>query len=129
MGGKSLERAVDCQKAWSSVSGRTRIPQAGMAVTEKFIAQIGESGVAALQTALEDALRAVIRDPAKAASASAAALDLPAPMVERSIPFSNLVVRTASAARADLTSLFDILAKDDPRIIGNKQPDDRFYAL
>jgi NitT/TauT family transport system substrate-binding protein len=82
-----------------------------------------------LQAALEDALRAVIGDPAKAASTSAASLDLPAPMIERSIPFSKLVVRTASAARADLSSLFDVLAKDDPRIIGNKQPDDRFYLL
>jgi NitT/TauT family transport system substrate-binding protein len=129
MGGKSLERAIDCQKAWSSVSGRATIPQAGMAVTDKFVAQAGESGVAALQAALEDALRAVIGNPAKAASTSAAALDLPAPMIERSIPFSKLVVRTASAARADLSSLFDVLAKDDPRIIGNKQPDDRFYLL
>ena len=36
---------------------------------------------------------------------------------------------SASAARAELTGLFDILAKDDPRIVGGKQPDDRFYAL
>ena len=52
-----------------------------------------------------------------------------AAMVEKSIPFSRLVVRTASSARADLTGLFDILAKDDPRIIGGKQPGDGFYAL
>ena len=71
----------------------------------------------------------MIKNPAAAASASASALDLPAAMVEKSIPFSRLVVRTASAARADLTSLFDLLAKDDPRIIGGKQPNDGFYAL
>ncbi|MEH2622356.1 NitT/TauT family transport system substrate-binding protein [Bradyrhizobium sp. AZCC 1719] len=126
---KNLERAVDCQKAWPSVAGTTTIAQAGLAITDRFAAEIGASGVTALHAALEQALQAVIKNPAAAASASAAALDLPAAMVEKSIPFSRLVVRTASAARADLTSLFDLLAKDDPRIIGGKQPDDRFYAL
>lgn len=126
---KKLERAVDCQQAWTSVAGTTTIAQAGLAVTDKFAGEIGPSGVAALHGALERALQAVIGNPGAAASASAAALDLPAAMVEKSIPFSRLVVRTASSARADLTGLFDILAKDDPRIIGGKQPGDGFYAL
>jgi len=126
---KNLERAADCQKAWQSVAGTTTIAQAGLAITERFATEIGASGVTALHAALEQALQAVIKNPAAAASASASALDLPAAMVEKSIPFSRLVVRTASAARADLTSLFDLLAKDDPRIIGGKQPNDGFYAL
>lgn len=129
LAGKPLERAIDCQKAWASVAGRTVIPQAGLAVSNKLIERIGASGIAALNSALESALQTVAKDPATAARSSASALDLPAPLVERSIPFSNLVVRRASEARADLTSLFEILAKSDPRIIGGKQPDDGFYAL
>lgn len=126
---RNLERAVDCQKEWLNVAGTTTIAQAGLAVSDRFATEIGASGVAALHAALEQALQAVLKNPAAAASTAASVLDLPAPMVEKSIPFSRLVVRTASAARADLSSLFELLAKDDPRIIGGKQPDDRFYAL
>lgn len=126
---KNLERAVDCQQAWQKVAGITRIPQAGLAITDRFAAEIGPSGVATLHAALDQALQAAIKNPAVAAKAAAATLDLPAAMVEKSIPHSRLVVRAASEARADLTSLFDLLAQDDPRIIGGKQPNDAFYAL
>ncbi len=129
LAGKNFTRALDCQKLMAQVTGRPAIPQAGLVVTDKFVGRYGEPAVAALQAALERAVQAVLRDPQAAAATAAAALELPKPMIERSIPFSNLVVRSASAARADLTALFDVLAKEDPRIIGGRQPDDRFYAL
>jgi NitT/TauT family transport system substrate-binding protein len=126
---KSLERAIDCQKVWASVTGAPTIPQAGLAVTDKLATQIGADGVTALQKALETTVDAILKNPSHAASIGASAFDLPSPIIERSIPYSNLVAQRASAARADLTTLFDVLAKEDPRIIGGKQPDDRFYAL
>lgn len=127
--GKALDRVVDCQQAWGAAEGRATIPQAGLVVSAKAVEQIGADGVAALQRGLEGAVRAVLADPAGAAAASAGALELPAPIVERSIAFSHLVARPASAARADLTAFFDVLATEDARIIGGKQPDERFYAL
>jgi NitT/TauT family transport system substrate-binding protein len=126
---KSLDRVIDCQKVWTTVTGAPTIPQAGLAVTDKLAGQIGPDGAAALQQALEAAAASVAKNPSAAASVAASAFDLPAPIIERSIPFSNLVVQRASAARPDLVTLFDMLAKEDPRIIGGKQPDDRFYAL
>ncbi|MGD9845247.1 MAG: ABC transporter substrate-binding protein [Variibacter sp.] len=127
--GKTLDRVIDCQKAWAVAEGHATIPQAGLAVSTKVAEQIGRDGVAALQQGLENAMRAVLANPAQAAVASAGALELPAPIVERSIAFSHLVARPASAARADLTAFFDVLATEDARIIGGKQPDERFYAL
>jgi NitT/TauT family transport system substrate-binding protein len=127
--GRKLERAVDCRKAWLSITGRGATPQAGLAVTDKLVDRIGAQGLSEIQRALAAALRSVQDAPAAAAAGVAASLELPAPVIERSIPFSNLVVRTASSAREDLAALFDVLAKEDPRIIGGKQPDDRFYAL
>jgi NitT/TauT family transport system substrate-binding protein len=129
LGGKTFVRALDCQKLMAQVTGRPSIPQAGLTVTDKFVARYGEPAIAALQAALQRAVQAVLRDPQSAAATAAAALELPRPMIERAIPFSNLVVRPASAARADLSALFDVLAREDPRIIGGRQPDDRFYAL
>jgi NitT/TauT family transport system substrate-binding protein len=126
---KNLERAIDCQKAWTTVTDSATIPQAGLAVTDKLTAQIGADGIVALQQALETAVRAVIKDPAAAASIAAPEFGLPATVIERSIESSNLVVARATTARADLMTLFDILAREDARIIGGKQPDDGFYAL
>lgn len=127
--GLALERAIDCREAFSGVAGHTAIPQAGLAVTGKLIARIGEAGLEALQGALQAALQVVRDAPRKAAQAAAPALGLPPPVVEQSLATSNLVVRAASAARGDLTGLFDILASDDPRIVGGRQPDERFYAV
>ena len=87
--------------------------------------QLERAGISALETALQ----VVLKDHAAAAAVAAPVLELPAPIIERSIPFSNLVVRPASAARADLEPFFKVLAEQDPRIIGGKLPDDRFYAL
>lgn len=126
--GKKLERAIDTRKAWSSFTGRQTLPQAGLVLTERMIGQIGPQGVSELQRALETALQAVMRDPATVAKTVAPALELPPPVVAQSIPFSHLVVRPASSAKTDLNALFDVLAKNDPRIIGGKRPDDRFYA-
>ncbi|MBV5271995.1 MAG: ABC transporter substrate-binding protein, partial [Afipia sp.] len=81
------------------------------------------------QQALETAVRTVIKDPSAAAGIAAPEFGLPATVIERSIEFSNLVVERATTARTDLTTLFDVLAKEDPRIIGGKQPDDGFFAL
>lgn len=126
---KSLERAIDCRKLWTTVTGSATIPQAGLAVTNKLTAQIGADGIVALQQALETAVRTVIKKPSAAAGIAATEFGLPATVIEHSIEFSNLVAERATAARVDLTTLFDMLAKDDPRIIGGKQPDDGFFAL
>jgi len=129
MAGKTIERAIDCQKAWAAATGYATIPQAGLAITDKLADQIGADGVNALQTVLESAAQAVNKNPAAAASVAAPSLELPAPVIEKSIAFSKLVAERATRARADLIGLFDTLAKDDPRIVGGKLPDDRFYAL
>lgn len=127
--GKSLERIIDCQKAWSRVSSAGGIPQAGLAVTDKLIARIGIPGIGALQHALVSATRSVLANPAAASASAASAFDLPVTVLERSIPFSNLVARPATSARAQLTAFFALLVEDDPRMIGGRQPDDAFYAL
>ncbi|MBB3810593.1 ABC transporter substrate-binding protein [Pseudochelatococcus contaminans] len=127
--GKKLERAVSAQEVWKTITGTSVIPQAGLAVTEKLSADLGADGLAALQTALEQALAQVQKDPAAAAAAVSQTLELPAPVIAQAIPFSNLVVNRASAEKPALTTLFEALAQEDPRIIGGKLPDDGFFAL
>jgi NitT/TauT family transport system substrate-binding protein len=127
--GKPLERAIDTRKAWTAATGSAALPQAGLAITDALTAQIGAEGIALLQRSLESALTAVLADPSATASEASGLFQLPAPVLARAVPFSNLAAQPASVARADLQTLFEALAKDDPRIIGGKLPGDGFYVL
>lgn len=128
--GRKLVRAVDCQKAWAArVGGEAAIPQAGLAVTDALVGEIGADGLKALQAGLTASVEAVNGDPAAAAKASAEAIGLPPPVIEQAIAHSNLVALPASSLRQELAAFFALLAEDDPRIIGGKQPGKEFYAL
>ena len=54
---------------------------------------------------------------------------LPVPIIARAIPFSNLVADRAAAIKPDLVAFFEVLAAVNPAIVGDKLPDDAFYAL
>ncbi|PZR87209.1 MAG: ABC transporter substrate-binding protein [Stutzerimonas stutzeri] len=126
---KPLERSVDLRKLWAAATGRPNMPQAGLAVTDALTNQIGTEGIAALQRAIEMALSTVAADPAAVAGEAASLFQLPAPVLARAAPESNLAAERASEARPDLEALFTALAADDPRVIGGKLPGDAFYAL
>lgn len=126
---KPLKRAIDLRRLWAEATGRPNMPQAGLAITDALTKQIGTEGIAALQRAIETALGTVAADPEAVANEAASLFQLPAPVLARAAPVSNLAAQPASAARPDLEALFTALAADDPRIIGGKLPGDAFYAL
>lgn len=129
MAGKTLVRAISAQEVWKSVTGTNIIPQAGLAVSKSFSSDLGQEGLNTLQAVIETALAQVLKDPSAAAAAASSVLELPAPVIERSIPYSNLVAARASAEKKELFTLFEALSQEDPRIIGGKVPDDGFFAL
>lgn len=127
--GKRVERVIDMQKAWSAATGgAASIPQAGLAVSAAFAQSAGAERITALNAALAEASAWVRANPTSAGKVAASYLELPAPVIERSIPFSNLMVRSARAARPALTALFKTLLARDPGIVGGKLPDDGFFA-
>ncbi|MNT85141.1 hypothetical protein D3C72_2252660 [compost metagenome] len=69
----------------------------------------------------------MIANPAEAASHAASALELPWPVIEKAIPFSNLVATRAKAARPDLEALFTAIARENPKMIGGRLPDETLY--
>lgn len=127
--GKELERAIDTRLAWQKATGAASLPQAGLAISDPLGRELGEAGIRTLQQGMEAALAAVLADPSAVASDAATLFQLPGPVLARAVPFSNLVVQPASAARPDLEKLFTALAEGDPRIIGGKLPGGGFYAL
>lgn len=127
--GRDLRRAVDLTQAWSAISGKPMIPQAGLGITDRLVERIGDDGVEALQVAIENALESVLADPESAAALVAEAFGQPVPIIARAIPNSNLVATRASAIKEDIADFYDVLAGANPDIIGGRQPDDDFYAL
>lgn len=127
--GKDLRRAIDITQAWTAISGKAIIPQAGLAITNGLVERIGAEGVEVLQVAVENALEAVLADPDSAAQLVAETFGTPAPIIARAIPNSNLAAARASTIKQEIADFYDVLAAANPDIIGGKQPDDGFYAL
>jgi NitT/TauT family transport system substrate-binding protein len=125
--GQTVERVIDFQKAWGEVTGKgPSLPLAGLAITDAFFREHAEA-LDLLHEGLRKATEAVIRNPARAASNSAAELIMPWPVLEQSIHFSNFACIRARDARADLETMFGALAGMDPTVIGGKLPDDALY--
>ncbi len=125
--GKTVYRGIDMQPEWGKVTGRGPVmPQAGLALDARFLADHADK-VEPLLIALEKAIAAVIADPSEAAGHAASALELPWPVIEKAIPFSNLVAIRAKAARPDLDALFLAIARDNPKMIGGRMPDETLY--
>jgi len=125
--GIAISRAVDVTEAYAAHSGRPAgIPQAGLAVTERFLAAHPEV-VAALHAASVEAAAWVAANPPAAAGLVADQLKLPAPIVQASLPRFRLNVVAASEAKADLEGYFSDLMTLSPDIVAGRLPDAGFY--
>ena len=125
--GKQIHRALDIQAEWGKVTGLgPTMPQAGLALDETFLNTHPEA-IKSLLKGLEKAAQAVVARPSEAASHAAAALELPWPVIEKSIPFSNLVAIRASADRPNLDALFQAIVATSPKMIGGRMPDETLY--
>lgn len=128
LAGKTIVRAVDIQKLWAEMNrrGKGTLPQAGLAVTTAFHDK-HPALVARLHDRLAEAAAAVVAAPAVAAGHAAAPLELPWPVIEQSIPWSNLVCRRAVAARPALEAMFATIAEADASLLGGLLPGAEFY--
>nr|CAD6405519.1 ABC transporter substrate-binding protein [Rhizobium sp. Q54] len=125
--GKEIHRVIDMQAEWGKVTGLGPLmPQAGLALSAAFIEEHGDK-VESLLGGLERAAAAVNASPSQAASHAAAALELPWPVIEKSIPFSNLAATRARDARPAIDALLRAIARTQPKMIGGRMPDDVFY--
>lgn len=125
--GTVVHRAIDMQAEWGAVTGLGPVmPQAGLAFGKTFLDEHPDK-VEPLLAALQQATAAVIARPADAANHAASALELPWPVIEKSIPHSNLVAIPARDARPALEALFRAIAAANPKMIGGRMPDATLY--
>ncbi len=126
-GGQALHRVIDMQKEWGTVTASTPVmPQAGLALTQSFLDDHPEQANALL-AGLARAAVEVNANPAAAASQAASALELPWPVLEASIPYSNLVAIAARDARGSIETLLNAVAQRHPEMVGGRMPDASLY--
>jgi NitT/TauT family transport system substrate-binding protein len=123
-----LYRSADLQKEWGETfKVEAKIPQAGMAFlgntkgNENLIKRFNEEYEKSLQWYKEN--------PKKAAKLTVKTLNmLGEEGLEDSIAHIKLEYVSAQEAKEDLEFFFGILKKSDPKIIGNKLPNTKFYS-
>ena len=126
-GGQALHRVIDMQKEWGKVTASTPVlPQAGLALTQNFLDDHPEQATALL-AGLARAAVEVNANPAAAASQAASALELPWPVLEASIPYSNLVAIAARDARGPIETLLKAVAQRHLDMVGGRMPDASLY--
>ncbi len=129
--GVEITRALDLQKQWGGATiggGGSKIPQAGMMISGGQLIKERPELVDAFNTALVASGRWTRNNPASAASIGSTYLGLKAPpIIERSIPFCNIDVKSGANSKGELKRFFAILMEMSPAIIGGKLPPEHFY--
>ncbi|MCB6176771.1 ABC transporter substrate-binding protein [Rhodobacter sp. Har01] len=125
--GLPLFRALDVTQAYGQHTGRgARIPQVGLAVSAELLDSRPEV-VAAAHAACIEAAAWALAQPEAAGALAGPLLDLPAPVIARSLPHVHLDVVSARAAQDDIEAYFQNLMQLDPGIVGGKLPEAGFY--
>lgn len=125
--GKTMRRAIDLQADWGTLTGKgAALPQAGLAFAPSFLERAPEL-VEPIRAAFRAATAGVLAEPKEAARFAAAALELPAGIIEASIPHCHLVARNPADARPALDAMFAAILRDNAKMIGGRLPDDSLY--
>ncbi len=124
---KKITRVVNLQEEWGKVTaGPARIPQAGMMISDSLLEEIPELPNR-LNIALKRSTEWTMNNETSAGRLGSAYMDLKAPIIERSIPFSNFTLEKAKDVQPEIEAFYSILAESNPGIIGGKLPSDDFY--
>lgn len=125
--GKTIHRTIDLQVEWGKMTGEHKtVPQAGLVVTDRF-REANAGVIEALQEGLFAAAADVNAHPARAANNAAGALQMPWPVIEKSIPYCNLVAAPAHQEKPAIEAVLKAMADVNPGYIGGHLPDAAFY--
>lgn len=125
--GKTIHRTIDLQAEWGKMTvDHKTVPQAGLIVTDRF-RDANPGVIEALQAGLFGAAADVNAHPARAANNAAGALQMPWPVIEKSIPYCNLVAAPAHQEKPAIEAVLKAMADVNPGYIGGRLPDAAFY--
>lgn len=123
--GRLLYRAISLQEVWIRHLGGDGIPMLGVGVDARLAAMPGLP--AALLAGLNQALGWVSANPGSAAALAGQVLEISPPVFAAALPHSQLVVKSAEAARPGLELFYRTLLRLSPGVLGGRLPGDDFY--
>lgn len=122
-----VRRAIDFQQEFAGATGRgADIPMAVLIIRDS-LRERAEGLPQRLFAEMRNATDWVNNNPASAAQLGEDYMGLRKPVLERSIPFMNLTVRSPAEARDHLEFFYQLLSEDSAALIGGGLPDDGFY--
>ena len=125
--GKTLDRTLNLQELWGSVTGRqARFPMAGVVMPSK-LADSDKALVGGVFNELDAAVAQVNALDEKALAAITQKTEVPEAVVKSVVPRLQLEVVPAQRAKDDLVDFYTRLTTLSPDIVGGKMPADDFY--
>ncbi|WP_113887745.1 ABC transporter substrate-binding protein [Roseiarcus fermentans] len=121
-----LRRAISLQDVWSRHRHSHGVPMVGVAVRAGVFDQ-APGLLAALRDGLPQAKDWALANPGEAGALAEKALQMRAPIFEKALPFMNLDIRSARAAKADLVDFYETIVAVSPDALAGRVPPDDFF--
>ena len=125
---ESLKEALDFNELWKKASGGVPPVTGIMAVTKDFLANNKDAVDSFLLSYKESMELAKIADD-KAVEAIASLEIAPAPIAKKALPKCGIEFITGEEMKNTLNSYYEVLNNFNPKLIGEKLPEDDFYYL
>ncbi|MDO4642819.1 MAG: ABC transporter substrate-binding protein [Cardiobacteriaceae bacterium] len=126
--GVNIERSFSLDKTWNNDFGsQNGIAQAGLMISESAAKENG-AFLAALDKDLLAAVDWVMANSKSAAEIAANYMPAPVPALERSFEHSALCAINAKENSAEILQFLGEMYKLNPKIVGNKMPDDSLFG-
>ena len=119
---------IDLNNEWEKASDQSSVLSMGCLVIDKEFGENNADFVTEFLKAYEQSVNFVNSNPAEAAVlVEKNGIINSAALVEKAIPYCNIVYRDAQAAKDEINAFLQILFDSDNKSVGGKLPDEDFY--
>jgi NitT/TauT family transport system substrate-binding protein len=119
---------IDLNKEWEVASNKSSVLSMGCLVINKEFAENNPDFVSEFLNLYEQSVNFVNSNPAQAAELVAKnEIINNAALVEKAIPYCNIVYKNAQDAKDEINAFLKVLFDSDNKSVGGKLPDESFY--
>lgn len=123
-----LKILIDLNKEWEIASNKSSVLSMGCLVINKEFAEKNSDFVTEFLKAYEQSVNFVNSNPAEAAVlVEKNEIIKNAALVEKAIPYCNIVYKNAQDAKNEINTFLKVLFDSDNKSVGGKLPDESFY--